>query len=142
KYNALIMEKLGKTFEQLVSQKQPLTKDFIFSAARKIIIALYRLHALGIVHRDLKPHNIAVGETDETEIKLFDLGLTTSFITNDEKHIRYTDKRGLTGTLHYISPHVHFGVHATRRDDLLSLGYILVYLARGSLPWSKLKVDT
>ena len=49
--------------------------------------------------------------------------------------IPYSTKNGFHGTPRYASIHAHQGVAPSRRDDLESLGYVLVYLLRGSLPW-------
>ena len=42
------------------------------------------------------------------------------------------------GTLYYLSVFGHLGIQASRRDDLISLGYVLIHLLKGSLPWVNL----
>lgn len=97
------------------------------------------LHNKGIVHRDLKPDNFLLPkgpfENDRT-IYLIDFGLSKRY--KDAKtgmHIPYRDGKSLTGTPRFASLNTHLGMEHSRRDDLESLAYVLIYLCRGKLPW-------
>ena len=102
------------------------------------------LHEQDYIHRDLKPENFVIGLGDnEDVIYLIDFGLSRKYRNQKTKvHIPYKDGKSIIGTIRYVSIYTHFGIEQSRRDDIESLGYILVYFAKGSLPWQGIKAKT
>ena len=61
------------------------------------------------------------------------------YLDTHGKHITFTKSGNVVGTLCYLSAFGHLGIHASRRDYLISLGYLLIHLLIGELPWTNLK---
>ena len=115
-----------------------------------MVDTLEKIHSQGIVYRDVKPENICVGIRNPNKIFLVDFGLAKHFMkkVTDEKertkmvHIPLSDGHSLIGTPRYASVNSHMGLEQSRRDDLESLVYVIVYLLNGSLPWCGLDYET
>ena len=111
--------------------------------ADQALSRLEYVHENGFIHRDLKPENLSIGRgSRDNTIYLLDFGLAKQY--KDPRtgtHIPFRDGRQLTGTIRYASTNTHLGIEQSRRDDMESLGFVLVYFVVGRLPWQKLKCD-
>lgn len=93
---------------------------------------LSHVHEAGIVHRDIKPHHFMRNENHDWF--LIDFGLATTYLMekDQEQHIEERDTDHIIGSPNYVSWFVHHGKDAVRRDDFLSLIYVLWELLHGS----------
>lgn len=142
--NYMVMSLLGHNLEYLL---EACNGKFSLKTLRMLSIQLVeRLHTLhqktGYLHRDIKPENLLMGrKKHKSTLYMADLGLAKLFIERKgRKHIEETRRRrSLTGTARYASVNAHHGKDQSRRDDMESALYVLVYLGKGRLPWQGIK---
>ena len=141
-YNIMIMELLGPSLETLFQENdKQFPMSFILKLAIDILTIIEKFHSRGFIHRDIKPNNFLFNYNKPyQQIYLMDFGLSKQYI-HDGVHNDIKFERSLIGTARYASMNVHFGVEPSRRDDLESIGFLLVYFMKGRLPWQGLKGD-
>jgi serine/threonine protein kinase len=137
-WNAMIMERLGRSLGVLHRRCHKLfSLKTVCMCAIQMIARTEYLHNRSLIHRDIKPDNFVFGVgTNSNVLYMIDLGLSKLYrhLTTFE-HIPWSTEVGLAGTTRYVSINVHLGVDQTCRDDLESIGYMLVDFAAGKLPW-------
>ena len=108
----------------------------------QVLNRIEALHNSGYLHRDIKPDNFLIGTSDKkSRIYMIDLGLSKRYM-KDGKHIDYNTNKSFTGSFRYSSIRNHKGIEQSRRDDLESIGYMLIFFVKGCLPWQGLKGST
>ena len=144
KYNILVMQLLGKSLEELLMEKKNFSLKTVCMLGYQMINTLEFIHERHILHRDVKPDNFVMGLNELSEnVYLIDFGLAKKYRSMTTL-IQYplTKKDKLTGTARYASINALKGYEHSRRDELESVGYILVYFLKGKLPWQRIKANT
>lgn len=133
------MDLLGASLESLMLKHKKFNlKTITFLAIQMIDIIKY-IHSCGFLHRDIKPDNFVLGHTDTKKLYCVDFGLAKRYIKKNGEHIPYSENKRFCGTARYASIAAHKQLEQGRKDDLEAIGYILIYMYRGKLPWQGIK---
>ncbi|PNT76959.1 hypothetical protein BRADI_1g56100v3 [Brachypodium distachyon] len=146
-YYILVMDILGPSlWDVWNSLGQMMSPHMAACIAVEAISILEKLHSKGFVHGDVKPENFLLGlpgSPDEKKLFLIDLGLASKWKDPAGLHVDYDQRPDIfRGTIRYASVHAHLGRTGSRRDDLESLAYTLLFLIKGRLPWQGYQGDT
>jgi serine/threonine protein kinase len=137
-YTCLAMTYFERTLseikDKLVNEKEKINKIMY-----RMVEIIENIHSHCVIHRDIKIDNFMILEN---EIFIIDFGLATFYIDGNNNHVPCKNREYITGTPKYISINIHNGIEPSRRDDLISIGYLYLYLYYGNLPWNNIPITT
>ena len=141
-FNVLVMQLLDKSLEDLINKYNTFSIKTVAILGYQMVNILQYIHDRHIIHRDIKPDNFVMGsQEDNDKLYILDFGLAKKYRSSRTLvQYPYVKKKKLTGTARYASIHALEAYEQSRRDDLESVGYVLMYFLRGNLPWQGLKV--
>ena len=139
-YMVLVMELLGPSLDLILNSlpDKKMSIRCVCNIAYQLISILETIHNNGFIHRDIKPSNIniGIGNKGKKFLYLIDFGLSKKYrCSSTKKHYPFEEECETVGNARYSSINTLEGHSQSRRDDLESLGYVLVYLCLGRLPW-------
>lgn len=135
--NVLVMDYLGPSLEDtMVKTRKAFKMSFVAQAACQLLTALEFIHDRGILHCDLKPSNIVRDINDLNVVYIIDFGLARQHQNAPSIRLRHVDEgEGYLGAHDFSPLSAHLFRAPAPRDDLESLGYILLHMYKGILPW-------
>ena len=139
-YDILIQELLGKSLNELfIENNFQFSMNDICLISIQLIDRVEWVHSKTLIHRDIKPENFLLGSNNPNIIYLTGFGLCTKYCSSKSgKHIMPGFRGTFSGTIKYSSANAQRGNQLSRRDDLESLGYTILYFMKGGLPWMNL----
>ncbi|KAL8276367.1 hypothetical protein RQP46_011212 [Phenoliferia psychrophenolica] len=144
-HNAMVLDLLGPNLEELFHFcGRNFSLKTVLLLADQLISRLEWIHSHNLIHRDLKPENLLMGLGGRAnQVHVIDFGLAKRYRDGKTNlHIPLKEGRAVMGAPRYSSRSSHMGITASCRDDMESLGHILIYFLRGSLPWQSIKAAT
>ena len=144
KYNIMIQPLLGVSLYQFfLNCKKMLNLKDICLIGKQCLKRIEWIHKKSIIHRDIKPDNFLFGKKDPNNIYLIDFGLSKKYRSErTKKHIQFTLTKKLTGTARYASVNALKGFETSRRDDMESFIYMILFFILKKLPWQGIKAKT
>ena len=140
-FRYLVIDRLGPSLSNYLQLYKKFNQYSINYIAIKLLTILELIHLKGIIHRDIKLDNILVDDKTHEEIYLIDFGLAKSIFNKSNTHIAQEINKSIVGTPNYISIWIHQGSNASRRDDIISIAYILEEIYSGYLEWYNEKIN-
>ena len=121
------------------SHELALPMDMVFAIGKQIIERLRSVHNTGLIHRDIKPDNFLFGLGRNAQlVYLIDFGFCKSYLTKDNAHCLCKNVANVVGTPNFVSVNMHNRISSSRRDDLESSVYVLIYLLMPLNEWNVL----
>eukprot|EP00644_Phytophthora_capsici_P001619 jgi/Phyca11/557439/estExt2_Genewise1Plus.C_PHYCAscaffold_1120053 len=139
-YRFLVIERLGRTLETVLQEQGPIPSATAARLGQEILETLQEMHVKNILYVDVKPENFMLDTDKENKVYCVDFGISDRYVTATGKHKDYKEG-AVVGTPTFLSLNCHNGATSSRRDDIESLLYVLIYLVRGDLPWQLASSD-
>lgn len=137
----MVINLFGESLQNLKNKHSTFSLTVTMKIGFQLINLVKTIHEKGLIHRDIKPDNFLFGlDETRTRLNIIDFGFCKTYLDGDN-HIHQKKTSGIIGSATYTSINSHHFLEQSRRDDLESVGYILLYLFLGELEWQNVNVS-
>jgi serine/threonine protein kinase len=142
----MVINLLGDSINSYIEKNGKMNLDSVLTIGIKMLDIIKFIHDKGLIHRDIKPDNFLFGinsdgSVNTKKIYLIDFGFCKSYKRDDGEHIDEKLLTNIIGTPNYISINVHNLNQPSRRDDIESILYTMIYMMFGSLLWESHNIE-
>eukprot|EP00928_Gymnodinium_smaydae_P004600 TRINITY_DN11564_c0_g1_i1.p1 TRINITY_DN11564_c0_g1~~TRINITY_DN11564_c0_g1_i1.p1 ORF type:complete len:347 (-),score=50.28 TRINITY_DN11564_c0_g1_i1:70-1065(-) len=144
-YTVAVFELLGPSLQDLFDYSGGrFHLKVVLMLAEQMISRIEHVSSNGLIHRNIKPGHFVMGLGAKANlVHLIGFGLAEELRKPTTKnHANASKSSSVVGALRYISRNAHLGAKQSQKDDLESLGYVLMHFLRGNLPWQGLQANT
>ena len=144
-HDLLVMDLLGPSlYDRFIKCGRRFSLKTVLLIADQLLERVELMHLRHLIHRDINPTNFVTGRRGNGNlIYCIDFGHSKRY--RNSRTLKHTSQRegcSFVGAPRYASINKHLGIQQTRRDDLESLGYVLVHFLKGELPWQGLNAES
>jgi casein kinase 1 epsilon len=131
-----VLDLLGESLDDHFNSNGKFSLKSTLIVGIQLVDRMEYIHNKGYIHRDIKPENFMFGKSGISKdvLHAIDFGLSRGYMVKN-RHMDLKTGKKMIGTPRYASLNMHDGLEPSRRDDLISIGYMLIYLHNGNLPW-------
>lgn len=134
-YYYMVIDLFGESLQELLDKSEKLSLKVVLQIGINVLNILTKIHDNGFIHRDIKPENFLLTLNKPRKVVLIDFGISKPYLINNQ-HIEFKRKNKFLGTLNFASINTHNFCEQSRRDDLESVAYMLIYFFFGQLDWT------
>ena len=139
-YTYLAIDLLGSSLSQTIKQNGSMPLNNVITIGIQMLSILKAVHNKYLLHRDIKPDNFMFSLTNN-KLYLIDFGLAKRYDYNGT-HIPENRTANIIGSPNFVSLNVHNKIEPSRRDDVESCVYIMLYMILGRLYWFNTDIET
>ncbi|XP_072320621.1 serine/threonine-protein kinase VRK3 isoform X2 [Eucyclogobius newberryi] len=139
-YRFLVFPNMGQSLLSLMNKHNKLLSEAtVLQLACRILDVLLYIHSNEYVHADINAENIYIDQGQGPQVFLVGYNHAFRYCPGGH-HVEYREgsRTPNEGAVESISLDSHSGAAPSRRSDLQSLGYCMLYWHTGTLPWTTL----
>lgn len=125
----MVIDLLGESIRERIERNGKFSFKHTMIFGEQMIERIETLHSKKMIHRDIKPDNFLFGKKQNNDVlHLIDFGFSKPYEDEYGIHIPERKNCSLIGTPNFVSVNVKNGIEPSRRDDLESIIYVMIFM--------------